>query len=116
MKFGIIVLRSSDQPSSSEPSHAGQALDLLKQSRLKSNAHLAPFTSEATGIVQYGFDGRVQETSEQVLKMFDTALGNPVGLDLLLEELQTISVEASKGKVKSRFWFTKRRGTQANPG
>ena len=54
----------------------------------------ATFASDATGTVKYGFDSSVasfQETSGQSLKMFDIALGEPVRLDLLLEELQTFS-------------------------
>ena len=98
MQFGIIFLHCLIHPSPSEPSHAGHALKLVKQSRLKSNALFATFASEATGTVKYGFDGSVasfQETSGQALKMFDIALRNPVRLDPLLEELQTISEVAT---------------------
>ena len=109
MQFGIIFLRSSVHPSPSEHSYAGRALEFVKKSRLKSNILFATFASEATGTIEYGFEGSVvsfQETCEQALKMFDIALGNPVRLDLLLEELQTISegVTNRKGKEsKSRF-------------
>ena len=104
MQFGIIFLRSSV--------NAGRALELVKQSRLKSNALFATFASEATGTVEYGFDGSVasfQETSGQASKMFDIALLNPVRLDLLLEELQTISEGAINRKGKGlRSWFRHR--------
>ena len=91
MQFGIIYLRSGVHPLSFEQFHA---LELVKQSRLKSNTLYATFASDATGTVKYGFDSSVasfQETSGQSLKMFDIALGEPVRLDLLLEELQTFS-------------------------
>ena len=91
MQFGIIYLRSGVHPLSFEQFHA---LELVKQSRLKSNTLYATFASDATGTVKYGFDSSVasfQETSGQALKMFDIALGEPVRLDLLLEELQTFS-------------------------
>jgi hypothetical protein len=113
MQFGVIFLRSSVHLSPSEPSHTGRALELVKQSRLESNTLFATFASEATDTAGYGFDGSVvsfQETSpRQALEMFDIALGNPVRLDLLLEELQTISERAINGKGKGlisslRFW------------
>ena len=94
MQFGTIHLRN---PSLSEPSHAGRALELVKQSGLKSHALFATSASEATGAVEYGFDGSVasfQETREQALKMFDIALRNPISLDLL-EKLQTMSEGAT---------------------
>ena len=100
MQFGIIYLRNS---SLSESSHAGRALELVKQSGLKSNAVFATFASEATGAVEYGFDGSVasfQETRGQALKMFDIALRNPISFDLLLEELQTMSEGATNRKGK----------------
>jgi hypothetical protein len=102
MQFGIIFLHSSIHPSPSQ----GRALELVKQSRLKSNALFATFASEATGTAKYGFDGSVasfQESSGQALKMFNNALRNPVRLDLLLEELQTISEGATNRKGKG-FW------------
>ena len=108
MKFGIVFLGSSVHPSSSEHSHAGRALELVKQSGLKSNTLFATFASEPTGTIEYGFDGSVvsfQDTQEQALKMFNIALCNPVRLDLLLEEpLQIISVGAASrtGKVSKR--------------
>ena len=95
MEFGIIFLHSSVDPSPF--SHAGHALRLLKKSKLESNILFATFASEATGTVKYGFDSSVasfQETSGQALKMFDIALGKPVRLGFLLEELQTIPEEA----------------------
>lgn len=101
MIFGIIYLRSRVHPPSSEL--GGRALELVKQSGLQSNILFASFASEATGTVKYGFDGSVaspQETSEQALEMFDIALGKPVKLDLLLEELRTISEVATNGKGK----------------
>ena len=108
MQFGVIFLHGSVlHPSSSQ---AGRALELVKQSGLKSKTLFATFASEATGTIGYDFDGSVasfQETSEQASKMFDIALRNPVTLDLLLAELQTISegVINRKGKgSKSWFW------------
>ena len=62
-------------------------MELVKQSGLKYNTLFATFASEAAGTVEYGFDGSAQETSGQALEMSDTALSNPVGLDLLLKEL-----------------------------
>ena len=91
MQFGIIYLRSGFHPSSFEQFHA---LELVKQSGLKSNTLYASFVSDATGTVKYGFDSSVasfQETSGHAREMFDTALGKPVRLHLLLEKLQTIS-------------------------
>ena len=89
-------------------SHAGPALDLVKQSGLKSHTLFATFANEATGTVEYGFDGSVysfQETREQALEMFDIVLRNPVSRDLLLKELQTISEGGTnkKGKAGSPF-------------
>ena len=69
-------------------------MELVKQSRLKSNILFATFTSEAPGIVEYDFDGNVaslQETSGHTREMFDIALRKPVKFGFLLEELQTIS-------------------------
>ena len=94
MQFGIICLRSQVDPLSFGHFHAGRALELVEQSRLKSNTLFATFVSEATDTPEYRFDGSVasfQENREQALKMFGIALGKPVKLDLLLEELQTIS-------------------------
>ena len=84
MQFGIIFLPS--------PSHAGSVSELIKQSKLKSNALFATFASEATGTVKDGFDDTLvfQESSGQALKMLDIVLRNPVSRDLLLKELQTI--------------------------
>ena len=93
MQFGIIYLCTSIHPSS-ESSHAGRTLKLVKQSRLKSNILFATFTSKAPGIVEYGFDGNVasfQETSGHAREMCDIALRKPVKLGFLLKELQTIS-------------------------
>ena len=90
MQFGIIYLRSGVHPLSFEQFHA---LELVKQSRLKSNTLYATFASDATGTVKYGFDSSVacfQETGH-AREMFDTALGKPVRLDPLLEGLQAIS-------------------------
>ena len=103
MKFGIIVLRSSVHPSPSEPSHAGRTFELVKQSRLKSNALFATFASEATGTIRYDLDGSVasfQKTSEQALELFDCALDKPVSLESLLEELQAISDGGTNRKGK----------------
>ena len=100
MLFGIIYLHN---PSPSKPSRPGRALKLLERSGLKDNALFATFASEATGTVQYGFNSSFQKTGEQALEMFDTALGKPVELDLLLKELQTISKGARKGMLQS--WF-----------
>ena len=106
-QFGIIFLRSSLHP---VPSHAGRALEAVKQSRLKSNILFVTFASEATGTVEYGFDRSVasfQETGGQALKMFDIALRNPVGLDLL-EELQNIEGATNgRGKGLRKSWFTR---------
>ena len=101
MQFGIIFLPS--------PSHAGSVSELIKQSKLKSNALFATFASEATGTVKDGFDDSLvfQETSGQALKMFDIVLRNPVNRDLLLTELQTISEGGTNRKgqgLKRRFW------------
>ena len=102
MKFGIIFLHSSLHP-------PAPFEELIEQSRLKSSALLATFAREATGAVEYGFDGSVasfQETSEQVLEMFDIALRNPVSLDLLLEKLRTISEGVTNKKGKGlKSWF-----------
>ena len=110
MQFGIICLRN---PSPSEPSHAGRrALKLVKQTGLKSNALFATFASEATATAEN--DGLVfQETSAQALQMFDIVFRNPVSLDLLLKELQTISEGATNRKEKgSKSWLrVGRRGT-----
>ena len=100
MQFGIIYLRD---PSPFEPSHAGHALKLVDQSKLKSNALFATFASEPTDTIEYDFDGSVasfQETSGQALKMFDIVLRNPIRLDFLLEELQIISGGATSRKGK----------------
>ena len=81
-------------------------MELVQHSELKSNTLFATFASGATATVEYGFNGSVasfQDTKEQASKMLDIALRNPVGLDALLEELQTIS-EARKGK-GSKSWF-----------
>ena len=105
MQFGIIFL-----PSPSEPSHA--VLELVKQSRLKSNALFATFASEATATAEN--DGLVfQETSAQALQMFDIVIRNPVSLDLLLKELQTISEGATNRKEKGSKSLLRvgRRGT-----
>lgn len=92
----------------SELSDAGPALELVKQSGLKSNAILATSASEATGAVEYGFDGSVasfQETTEQALEMFNIALHNPVSLNLLLDELQNISEGVTNRKGKGlKMW------------
>ena len=107
-QFGIIFLRSSLHP---VPSHAGRALEAVKQSRLKSNILFVTFASKATGTVEYDFDRSVasfQETGGQALKMFDIALRNPVGLDLLLEELQNIEGATNgRGKGLRKSWFTR---------
>ena len=98
MQFGVIYLRSGVHPLSFEQFHA---LELVKQSRLKSNILFATFTSEAPGIVEYGFDGNVacfQETSGHAWEMFDIALRKPVKFGFLLEELQTISEGAVNRK------------------
>ena len=94
MEFGIIYLCTSVDLSPSESSHAGRALKLVKESTLKYNILFATFASQATGAAKYGFDSSVasfQETSEQALKMLDIALSKPIRLEVLLEELQTIS-------------------------
>ena len=111
MEFGIIYLRSGVHPLSFEQFHA---LELVKQSRLKSNTVYATFASDATGTVKYGFDSSVsasfQETTGQALKMFDIALGKPVGLDFLLEELRTISEGAfNRRGMRSTALFGSRR-------
>ena len=91
--FGIIFLRSPVDPSPF--SHAGHAVQLVKKSKLESKILFATFASEGTSTFKYSFDGGVpsfQETSSpQASQMFDVALGRPVRLGLLLEELQTIS-------------------------
>lgn len=113
---GIIYLGSRPHPSSFEHFHAWRASELVKQSGLKSIILFATFAGEATGTVKYGFDDSVasfQETGGQALKMFDIALRNPVGLDLLLEELQNIEGATNgKGKGLRKSWFTRigRRG------
>ena len=94
MQFGIIYLRSGVDPSSFEHFHAGRAFTLVKHSELTSNTLFATFASEATGVAEYSFNGTVASfkgTREQGLEMFEIALGKTVGLDLLLEELQTVS-------------------------
>lgn len=104
MQFGIIFLHDSVYPPPSEVPHAGCALECVKQSGLQSNILFATFASQATGAVKYGFDSNVasfQGTSGHTTQeMFDTALGMPVELSLLLEELQTISVGATNRERK----------------
>ena len=115
MQFGIVFLRSSS------PSHAGHMLELVKhwQSGLKSNTLFATFASETTGTAKYGFDGSVasfQETRGQASNMFDIALRKPVGLDLLLKQLQII-LEGATNKKPSEKWFGLiRRGTHTSRG
>ena len=98
--FGIIFLRSPVDPSPF--SHAGHAVQLVKKSKLESKILFATFASEGTSTFKYSFDGGVpsfQETSSpQASQMFDVALGRPVRLGLLLEELQTISEGAVNRK------------------
>ena len=106
MQFGIIFLRSSVHTS---PFEHFQALELVEQSGLKSKTLFATFASKSKVTVKYGFDAPVasfQKTRGQALKMFDIALRNPVTLDLLLEELQTISEGAPnrKGMALNRIW------------
>ena len=72
-------------------------LKLVKQSTLNSKVLFATFTSQATGAAKYGFDSSVtsfQETRGHALEMFNIALRMPVGLNFLLQELQTISIGA----------------------
>ena len=114
MQFGIIFLRDSMvHPSHSEPSYVVHALELVKQSGLKSCTLFASFVSEQTGQVGFGFDGSSssQETGKRALGMFDSALNKPVSLELLLEELQTISEGAANRKgLGLKGQFSRRQG------